>query len=121
MRDEIEDRYLGFGADMLTSMGKCWFEATTIGLSKDTIWGKAETQTSHTHTRTGCGMFHHLWVTGCMWMHSVGSAWNNETVNVELSEQVSSGPGSSGRSGANTHTNTNTLYLYAARTGGSIS
>lgn len=63
MRDEIEDRYSGFRAEAVihpphththTSMGKCWFEATTIGLSKDTIWGKAETQTSHTHA-------HRMW------------------------------------------------------------
>lgn len=45
-------------------------------------------------------------------MHSVGSARNNEIVNVELSEQVSSGPGSSGRFVAKTRTRTQTRCIY---------
>lgn len=49
MRDEIEDR--GLVPRLGWEMGKRWFEATTIGLSKDTIWGKAETRTSHTRVR----------------------------------------------------------------------
>lgn len=69
--------------------------------SKDTIWDKTETQTSH--TRTDCRMFHYLYVTGCMWSYSVGSTWNNKIVNVELSEQVSNGPSSSVWSCTHTH------------------
>lgn len=57
-------------------------------------------------------MFHHLWVTGCMWTHSVGSAWNNESGHVELQEQVSSGLRL--LEGSSTRTITCTVFTHAS-------